>query len=165
MASLREMGCKFALDDFGSGLSSFGYLKKLPVDFLKIDGMFIRDLLTDKTDRIFVKSIIDIAHTLNIKTVAEFIENDELLDVVRDLGPGRCRTREHDERHCSESRCRPSPNLQAALDHVRTIGVLRVTADDFVTVRLVGGRGGSGGLGGDGGSGAPVVRPDGENIG
>jgi Amt family ammonium transporter len=86
MMSLRDMGCKFALDDFGSGLSSFGYLKKLPVDYLKIDGMFIRDLLRDKTDRIFVKSIIDIAHTLNIKTVAEFIENDELLETVRELG-------------------------------------------------------------------------------
>ncbi len=86
MATLREMGCQFALDDFGSGLSSFGYLKKLPVDFLKIDGMFIRDLLRDKTDRIFVKSIIDIAHTLNIRTICEFVENDELLHVVRGLG-------------------------------------------------------------------------------
>ena len=86
MSTLRDMGCQFALDDFGSGLSSFGYLKKLPVDFLKIDGMFIRDLLRDKTDRIFVKSIIDIAHTLNIKTICEFVENDELLDVVRGLG-------------------------------------------------------------------------------
>ena len=86
MTALREMGCKFALDDFGSGLSSFGYLKKLPVDYLKIDGMFIRDLLRDKTDRIFVKSIIDIAHTLGIKTIAEFVENDELKNVVRELG-------------------------------------------------------------------------------
>jgi EAL domain-containing protein (putative c-di-GMP-specific phosphodiesterase class I) len=67
-------------------LSSFGYLKKLPVDHLKIDGMFIRGLLRDKTDLIFVKSIIDIAHTLNIKTTAEFIENEKLLDVVRELG-------------------------------------------------------------------------------
>ena len=86
MTALKEMGCKFALDDFGSGLSSFGYLKKLPVDYLKIDGMFIRNLLHDKTDKIFVRSIIDIAHTLHIKTVVEFIESDELLDVVRDLG-------------------------------------------------------------------------------
>ena len=86
MTKLRDMNCKFALDDFGSGLSSFGYLKKLPVDYLKIDGMFIRDLLRDKTDRIFVKSIIDIAHTLGIKTIAEFVENDDLRNIVRDLG-------------------------------------------------------------------------------
>lgn len=86
MGALRDMGCRFALDDFGTGLSSFGYLKKLPVDYLKIDGMFIRDLLKDRTDRIFVKSIIDIAHTLNIETIAEFVEDDETMQVVRDLG-------------------------------------------------------------------------------
>jgi len=86
MSSLREMGCKFALDDFGSGLSSFGYLKTMPVEFLKIDGMFIRDIVKDESDRIFVKSIIDIAHTLNIKAVAEFVENDEILDIVKALG-------------------------------------------------------------------------------
>ncbi len=86
MGRLRDMGCRFALDDFGSGLSSFSYLKKLPIDFLKIDGMFIRDLLNDKTDRIFVKSIIDIAQTLGIKTIAEFVENPETLEVVTKLG-------------------------------------------------------------------------------
>jgi Amt family ammonium transporter len=86
MTELREMGCQFALDDFGSGLSSFGYLKKLPVDYLKIDGMFIRDIVEDETDRIFVKSIIDIGHTLNIKTVVECIENKTMLDVVKSLG-------------------------------------------------------------------------------
>ncbi len=86
MSKLRDMGCQFALDDFGSGLSSFGYLKKLPVDYLKIDGMFIRDILSDKTDRIFVKSIIDIAHTLKIKTIAEFVEDSKMLEVVKDLG-------------------------------------------------------------------------------
>ncbi len=88
MAALREMGCQFALDDFGSGLSSFGYLKKLPVDYLKIDGMFVRDLVNDQTDRIFVKSIIDIAKTLNIKTIAEFVENEETLQIVTELGAG-----------------------------------------------------------------------------
>jgi len=86
MTDLREMGCQFSLDDFGSGLSSFGYLKKLPVDFVKIDGMFIRDLTNDKTDRIFVKSIIDIAQTLGIKTIAEFVENDETMEIVTKLG-------------------------------------------------------------------------------
>ena len=86
MAELREMGCQFALDDFGSGVSSFRYLKKLPVDYLKIDGAFIRDVLDDETNRIFIKSIIDIGHTLNIKTICEFVENDEMLDVVRGLG-------------------------------------------------------------------------------
>ncbi len=86
MTALREMGCQFALDDFGSGLSSFGYLKKLPVDYLKIDGMFIRDVLRDKTDQIFVKSIIDISHTLNIKTIAEFVENEEMLELIQELG-------------------------------------------------------------------------------
>jgi len=86
MSKLGEMGCQFALDDFGSGLSSFGYLKKLPIDILKIDGMFIRDILQDETDRIFVKSIIDIAHALNIKTVAEFVENEEQFELMRELG-------------------------------------------------------------------------------
>jgi diguanylate cyclase (GGDEF)-like protein/PAS domain S-box-containing protein len=86
MTRLRAMGCEFALDDFGSGLSSFGYLKKLPVDYLKIDGMFTRDILTDKTNQIFVKSIIDIAHTLNIKTIAEFVECADMLELMRELG-------------------------------------------------------------------------------
>ena len=86
MSALRKMGCQFSLDDFGSGLSSFGYLKKLPVDFVKIDGMFIRDLLRDKTDQIFVKSIIDIAQTLGIKTIAEFVENEETMKIVTELG-------------------------------------------------------------------------------
>lgn len=88
MGALREMGCHFALDDFGSGLSSFGYLKKLPVDYVKIDGMFVRDLIHDHTDRIFVKSIIDIAETLNIETIAQFVENEETLKIVTDLGAG-----------------------------------------------------------------------------
>ncbi|MGI9236325.1 MAG: EAL domain-containing protein [Woeseiaceae bacterium] len=86
ISSLRKMGCQFALDDFGSGLFSFSYIKDLPIDIVKIDGSFIRNLLKDETDRIFVKSIIDIAHTLNIKAVAEFVENEETLEIVRKLG-------------------------------------------------------------------------------
>lgn len=84
--ALRDMGCEFALDDFGSGLSSFGYLKKLNVDYVKIDGMFVRDIVQDHTDRIFVRSIIDIAHELNIRTVAEYVESKEILTVVKELG-------------------------------------------------------------------------------
>jgi diguanylate cyclase (GGDEF)-like protein/PAS domain S-box-containing protein len=86
MRSLNDLGCQFALDDFGSGLSSFGYLKQLPVDYLKIDGMFVRDIVTDETDRMLVRSIIDTAHTLGIKTIAEYVENDEILEMVTKLG-------------------------------------------------------------------------------
>ncbi|MEN7341647.1 MAG: EAL domain-containing protein [Pseudomonadota bacterium] len=86
IAALREMGCRFALDDFGSGLSSFGYLKRLNVDCLKIDGQFVRDIATDPTDRIFVKSIIDIAHTHGMRIVAEFVENEEVLEEIRKMG-------------------------------------------------------------------------------
>ena len=86
MSELREMGCKFALDDFGSGLSSFNYLKKLPIDIVKIDGMFIRDIFQHESNRIFIKSIIDIAKSLNMKTVAEFVENEKMLQLVRELG-------------------------------------------------------------------------------
>jgi diguanylate cyclase (GGDEF)-like protein/PAS domain S-box-containing protein len=86
MDRLRRHGCRFALDDFGSGLSSFGYLKSLPVDYLKIDGMFVRDIVEDPVDRIFVKSIIDIAGAMGITTVAEFVETAQILSVVRELG-------------------------------------------------------------------------------
>lgn len=83
---LRTLGCRFALDDFGSGLSSFGYLKTLPVDLIKIDGMFVRGIIDDPIDRKFVQSIIEIAHTMNIRTVVEFVEDDEILNAVRALG-------------------------------------------------------------------------------
>ncbi len=86
VSSLRSMGCQFALDDFGSGLSSFGYLKKLNVDCLKVDGEFIRNIAADPTDPIFVKSIIDIAHTLDMVVVTEFVEDDDILQRVRALG-------------------------------------------------------------------------------
>ncbi|MEO1576234.1 MAG: EAL domain-containing protein, partial [Pseudomonadota bacterium] len=84
ISALREMGCHFALDDFGSGLSSFGYLKQLNVDVLKVDGQFIRDIVQDATDRIFVKSIIDIAHTLDMRVVAEFVEDTKTFSMIRE---------------------------------------------------------------------------------
>lgn len=86
MKTLRALGCRFALDDFGSGLSSFGYLKSLPVDLIKIDGMFVRGILDDPIDRKFVQAIIEIAHTMNIQTVVEYVENAAVLEEVTALG-------------------------------------------------------------------------------
>lgn len=83
---LQAKGCRFALDDFGSGLSSFGYLRKLKVDYLKIDGQFVRDIVTNRNDRTFVKSIIDIAHSLNMRVVAEFVEDEDILHLIKELG-------------------------------------------------------------------------------
>jgi len=84
--ALKERGCSFALDDFGSGLSSFAYLKNLPIDFLKIDGLFVRDILSDPIDLAMVKSINDIAHLMGKKTIAEYVENEQILEKLRDVG-------------------------------------------------------------------------------
>ena len=83
---LKDKGCYFALDDFGSGVSSFGYLKNLPVDFLKIDGMFIRDMTTDPIDLEMVRSINEIGHVMGKKTIAEFVENKDILERLKELG-------------------------------------------------------------------------------
>jgi diguanylate cyclase (GGDEF)-like protein/PAS domain S-box-containing protein len=86
MATLGAMGCRFALDDFGSGMSSFGYLRTLPVDFLKIDGLFVKDIAHDPTDLALVRSINDIAHVMGKRTIAEFVESQAILDHLIEMG-------------------------------------------------------------------------------
>jgi len=83
---LKMLGCMIALDDFGSGLSSFGYLKKLPVDIVKIDGLFVRDINVNEMDRVMVRSINDLAKQLGKVTVAEFVENKQIMQYLIDLG-------------------------------------------------------------------------------
>jgi diguanylate cyclase (GGDEF)-like protein/PAS domain S-box-containing protein len=84
--ALRELGCRFALDDFGTGLSSFGYLKHFPVDFLKIDGSFVKEILHDPIDREMVRSINEIGHLTGKRTIAEFVENPEVIAMLRGMG-------------------------------------------------------------------------------
>ena len=84
--SIRRAGCHFALDDFGSGLSSFSYLKAIPVDFLKIDGSFIKDVISDPMDLAIVESINRIGHVANLKTIAEHVENAETLEALKKIG-------------------------------------------------------------------------------
>jgi diguanylate cyclase (GGDEF)-like protein len=84
--TLKSRGCRFAVDSFGSGLSAFAYLKNLPVDFLKIDGLFVRDIADDPIDLAMVRSINEIAQLMGKKTVAEYVENDIILQHLRELG-------------------------------------------------------------------------------
>ncbi len=86
VTNLKYEGFRFAVDDFGSGFSSFLYIKHFPVDFIKIDGEFIRSIMSDKIDRAFVISSVSIAKEVGIKTIAEFIETDEILQEIKKLG-------------------------------------------------------------------------------
>lgn len=83
---LKSAGCSFMLDDFGTGMSSFGYLKTLAVDYIKIDGLFVKDILDDPIDCAMVKSINEIGHILGLKTVAEYVESSSVLDRLSDIG-------------------------------------------------------------------------------
>jgi len=86
MERIKDTGCRFALDDFGSGMSSYGYLKNLPVDVVKIDGAFVKELVADSSDFAVVKSITEIAHFMKKKVVAEYVENGEILGLLREIG-------------------------------------------------------------------------------
>lgn len=85
-ARFRERGCRFALDDFGSGFGSFYYLKNFPFDFIKIDGGFIRGLVSSSMDQLVVRAIVTIAHGLGKKTVAEFVGEEDIATLLREIG-------------------------------------------------------------------------------
>lgn len=86
MEEFKAIGCRFSLDDFGSGFSSYGYLKNLPVDFLKIDGTFVKDIEVDEIDYAMVESINRIGHVMGKKTIGEFVENDRILSLLKTIG-------------------------------------------------------------------------------
>jgi EAL domain-containing protein (putative c-di-GMP-specific phosphodiesterase class I) len=86
ITALKAMGCKFALDDFGSGMSSFAYLKNLPVNYLKIDGSYVRDLVRDPVDRSMVEAVNQIGHAMGMQTIAEFVEDQATLGALAVIG-------------------------------------------------------------------------------
>jgi diguanylate cyclase (GGDEF)-like protein/PAS domain S-box-containing protein len=86
MTALRELGCTLSLDDFGSGMSSFSYLKQLPVDVVKIDGSFVRNILSNPVDRAMVEAVNNIAHQMGLKTLAEYAESPEIVAELKNMG-------------------------------------------------------------------------------
>lgn len=86
MEKIKAVGCELALDDFGTGFSSFGYLKNLPVDYIKIDGSFVKDICNDETARVMVASINSIGQTMGVRTIAEFVETGNILEALKRLG-------------------------------------------------------------------------------
>ncbi|MDF1583773.1 MAG: EAL domain-containing protein [Methyloprofundus sp.] len=86
ITKIRALGCKFALDDFGAGFCSYNYLKTFPVDYLKIDAQFIRNLTNNPTDQILVKSMAELATKLGKKTIAEYVDTPEAIEKLREIG-------------------------------------------------------------------------------
>ncbi|HET8800522.1 MAG TPA: DUF1631 family protein [Marinobacter sp.] len=85
MREMKHLNCRFALDDFGTGLSSYAYLQKLPVDFVKIDGIFVRDMATNLTNYAMVRSINELCHFLDLQTIAEYVEDMEIMDTLKEI--------------------------------------------------------------------------------
>jgi diguanylate cyclase (GGDEF)-like protein/PAS domain S-box-containing protein len=108
---VAEMGCEFALDDFGAGFASFYYLKHLAFDLLKIDGEFVTDLATSRTNQLVVKAVVDIARGLGKRTIAEFVEDAETLELLRGMGVDYAQG-------FYVAKPAPLPLLQAALPHL-----------------------------------------------
>jgi len=86
LQQLRELGCFTSLDDFGSGLSSFNYLDSLPLDFIKIDGDLIQKVLEKSETRVMVESIHNIANTIGLKTIAEYVDSEQLYEALKEIG-------------------------------------------------------------------------------
>ena len=86
MKNLKALGCQFSLDDFGTGVSSYGYLRSLDVDYLKIDGSFVKNIANDEVAKTMVQSINQVGHTMKLKVIAEYVENEEIIHILRDMG-------------------------------------------------------------------------------
>lgn len=85
IAQVHSLGCSFALDDFGTGFNSFEYIKNFPVDFIKIDGQFVQNLMNDATDQVLVKAMVKIAHTLGKQVIAEYVEKPQVLEFLKKI--------------------------------------------------------------------------------
>lgn len=110
---VRSVGCHFSLDDFGTGLSSFSYLKELPVDYVKIDGSFVRQILDDRVSHAMVASIIQIGHVMGLKTIAEYVENGEIAERLEQMGADYLQG-------YGIARPQPLPDYLSGLLHVRS---------------------------------------------
>ena len=86
MARVTQLGCVFSLDDFGVGFASFDYLKQLPVDYVKIDGSFIHNLVSNHDDQLFVQALVQTAHAFNKQVVAEFVTSQAIVDLLIEYG-------------------------------------------------------------------------------
>ena len=86
MSRMKIIGCRFSLDDFGTGLSSYSYLRNLPVDYVKIDGVFVKDIVDNPGDYAVVRSINEIGHYMGKQTIAEYVENEDVMKCIREIG-------------------------------------------------------------------------------